>query len=241
MRGLCAALLLAAGPAWAAAPDGHSAPAESLARSPARDQRLETLKDLWQRGILGTDMNQWSPEDLALLQRMRRAEASGALDLLRKHFLSLKGLVLRDRPAGGSSIRLRLTRLGYEKQIAIKSQESLQYFESKEIPTKWAYWLTDLQGRPLYDRGNGLLTEAGEELYTRVLANRPTFWRLRTGVVRGNRAVPPELRPKPLPPPPAPKPPAPRPPVPGVSAAAVPVSTQTAVSTAPVPAPAKAR
>ncbi|MCX5797020.1 MAG: hypothetical protein NTY77_16125 [Elusimicrobia bacterium] len=242
---LGAVLLLAQSPSWAAdapaGPDDHHAPAENLAQSSSRDQRLETLKDMWQRGILGTDMNQWSPEDLALLLRMRQAEAAGALGLLRRHFLSLKDLILRDHPAGGSSTRLRLTRRGYERYIAIKSQESLQYFESKEVETKWAYWLADLDGRPLYDRGSGLLTEAGEELYSRALANRPTFWRLRTGEVRGNRPVPPELRPKPAPPPPAPRPPAPRPSAPVVTGAPVQASSQTAVFTTPAPAPAKAR
>jgi|GEM_PF-1862295 len=226
--GLGAALILAAGPAAAAGPasgpDDHRAPVENLAQSSARDQRQETLQDLWQRGILGADMNQWSPEDLALLRRMSQAEAAGALGLLRRHFVSSKGLVLRDHPAGASSTRLRLTRLGYEKYIAIESQEALLYFESKEVETKWAYWLTNLDGRPLFDRGSGLLTEAGEELYARALANRPTFWKLRTGEVRGNRAVPPELRPRPAPPAPAPA---------SARPAAAPAARPPAVSTTP--------
>jgi hypothetical protein len=226
-----AALLLAQCPSWAAdpaaMPDDHRAPVESLAQDPARDQRRAALNDMWQRGILGTDMNQWSPQDLELLRRMRQAEAAGALGLLRRHFLSWKGLVLRDRPAGSNSTRLRLTRLGFDKYLDLKSQEALRYFEHKEIETKWAYWLNDLEGNALFDRGTGLLTETGDELYSRTLANRPTFWRLRTGEVRGNRPVPPELRPK-LPPPPAPRP-------------AVPTSTNTAVFTAPAPAPGKAR
>jgi hypothetical protein len=158
---------------------------------------------MWQRGILGSDMNQWSPEDLALLRRMRQAEAAGALGLLRRHSLSSKGLVLRDHPAGGSSIRLRLTRLGYEKYISIKSQEALRYFESRDVATKWAYWLTDLDGRPLFDRGSGLLTEAGEDVYSRARSARPAFWRLRTGEVRGNRLAPPAPTPLAVPTPPA--------------------------------------
>jgi hypothetical protein len=195
---LCVALLLRAGPASAAGPDDHRAPAENLAQSSARDERRETLRDMWQRGILGSDMNQWSPEDLALLLRMRQAEAAGAWGLLRRHFLSLEGLVLRDHTVGGNLAQPRLTRLGYEKYIGIKSQEALRYFEAKEVEVKWAYWLTDLDGRPLFDRVNGLLTEAGEALYARALANQPTFWRLRSGEVRGNRPVPPELRNKPI-------------------------------------------
>jgi hypothetical protein len=173
------------------------------------------------------DMNQWSPEDMALLLRIRQAEASGALGLLRRHFLSSKGLVLRDHPAGKNSTRLRLTRLGYDKYISIKSQEALQYFEAKDVATKWAYWLTDIDGRPLFDRGSGLLTEAGDELYSRALDNRATFWKLRTGEVRGNRPVPPELRPKPAPPP--------------VAVPPVPASAAAKDFTEPAPVPEKAR
>ncbi len=206
IRGLCVALLLAAGSASALGPDDHRVPAENLAQSPARDQRQETLQDLWQRGILGADMNQWSPENLALLLRMRQAEAAGALGLLRRHFATSKGFMLRDHPAGQNSTRLRLTRRGYERYITIKSQEALWYFESKEVETKWAYWLTDLDGRRLFDRGSGLLTQAGDELYSSVLANRPTFWKMRTGEVRGNRPVPPELRSRLAAPSPAPAP-----------------------------------
>jgi hypothetical protein len=189
---LGAALMLAAAAEPAPEPDDHRAPVENLAQSSTRDQRLETLQDMWQRGILGPDMNQWSPEDLALLLRMRRAEAAGALGLLRRRFLTLQGLALRDHPAGESSARMRLTRAGYEKYIGIKSQEALRYFESKEVAAKWAYWLTGLDDRPLFDRSTGLLTEAGEELYSAVLAKQPAFWRLRSGEVRGNRPLPPK-------------------------------------------------
>jgi hypothetical protein len=240
---LAAALLLA--PAWGAdapAADEHRAPAPSVARELARDQRRATLNDMWQRGILGTDMNQWSPQDQELLERMRRAEESGALGLLRRHFMSWKGLVLRDRPAGAGATRLRLTKKGFDAYLQFKSQEALDYFERREVETKWAYWLTDLDGKPLFDRASGLLTETGDALYTRAISSAPTFWRLRSGEVRGNRPVPVELRPKPAPPPPAPRPPAPRPQAPAnVAGAPVQTSTQPVVFTAPSPAPAKGR
>ena len=239
---LAAALLLAGSAARAAdAPrtaSDHDAPVPSVARELARDSRRATLKDMWQRGILGTDMNQWSPLDLELLERMRRAEASGALGLLRRHFLSWKGLVLRDRPPGAAATRLRLTRQGFDKYLRIKSQEALAYFERKEVETKWAYWLTDLEGRPLFDRGTGLLTDAGDELYSNAVASRPVFWRLRSGEVRGNRPVPPELRPRPAPPITADTTPKGRQ---GGAAPAAPTSvTGVPVSTAPAAAPVKA-
>ncbi|MBI5239486.1 MAG: hypothetical protein HY926_03370 [Elusimicrobia bacterium] len=245
---LAAALLLAAVPSRAAdaprAAGDHDAPVPSLAAELARDQRRATLNDMWQRGILGTDMNQWSPLDMELLERMRRAEASGALGLLSRRFLSWKGLVLRDRPPGSTATRLRLTRLGFDRYLQIKSQESLAYFERREVETKWAYWLTDLEGRPLFDRGSGLLTEAGDALYSRALSSQPTFWRLRSGEVRGNRPVPPELRQTAAPPPapPAPRLPAPRPSAPtAVTGVPVVTSTQTAPVRAPAPVPGTAR
>jgi hypothetical protein len=244
---LAAALLLAGTLSRAAdAPKtagDHDAPVPSVARELARDERRATLNDMWQRGILGTDMNQWSPLDMELLERMRRAEASGALGLLRRHFLSWRGLVLRDRPPGAAATRLRLTRQGFDKYLQIKSQEALAYFERREVETKWAYWLTDLEGRPLFDRGTGLLTETGDALYSRALSNQKTFWRLRDGQVRGNRPVPPELRPKP-PPPPAPRPRAPRPAPAAATVTGVPVSTAAPAApavTVPEPAPNTAR
>jgi len=199
IRALLAAVL-ATVPAGAAEIDGRHAPAESLSSAAgAHDERHETLAEMWQRGILATDMNAWSPQDLALLQRMRQAEAAGAPGFLRRHLPSWQGLVLRDRTAGAA--RLRLTRLGFEKYLGIKSQEALQYFETKDIATKWAYWLTDIESRPLFDRDTGLLTAAGDALYSQARANQPVFWRLRTGAIQGNRPVPPQLQPHPAPPP----------------------------------------
>jgi len=186
IRAACA-LLLAAGWAAAADPGSHGAPAESLARQPAADDRRETLIDMWQRGILTTDMGAWSPEDMAVLLRIRKAEEAGAFGLLRRHFASQKGLVIRDRQPGSGTTRLRLTKAGFDRYLGLKSQEALQYFESREVATKWTYWLADLDGRPLFDRSSGLLTEAGDALYTRTLLGLPACWRTRSGQVMGNR------------------------------------------------------
>jgi len=170
----------------------HKAPAESLAQEPAvvGDERRETLAEMWQRGILAVDMNQWSPADMGLLRRMRRAEAAGAFGLLRQRFHTLKGFAVQEPLSGKRPARVRLTRAGFDKYLLVKSQDALRYFESKGVDVKWAYGLTDMQGRALFDKGRGLLTEAGEELYGRASQNLPTFWKTRAGEVMGNRRPP---------------------------------------------------
>lgn len=182
------AALIGAAPAAAAPADSHRAPAESLAGKPAAaDARQDTLKEMWQRGLLSADMGQWSPDDMALLLRMRHSESLGALGLLRRKFMAVNEFVVKDRPPGSDKTRIRLTKAGFERYLLLKSQEALTYFEVKGVEAKWAYDLQDLQGRSLFDRGSGLLTEAGEDLYCRALLNLPVFWRARTGEVMGNR------------------------------------------------------
>ena len=179
--------------AWAAAPvraatsGSHQAPAESLAGSAAADERGAILAEMCLRGILNPDMNHWSPEDMALLLRIRTAEAAGALNLLRQRFLSLKALTVREKSPGLAPPRIRLHRRGFEKYLMVRTQDALQYFEAKGVETKWAYGLTDLQGRALFDRGSGLLTDAGDELWVRARQNLPVFWKTRAGEVLGNR------------------------------------------------------
>ena len=183
---LLAALLVS----WTAAENGsHQAPAESLARR-ATDKKRELLSELWQRGLLPPDTNSWSAQDLALLARLRKAEVGDALERLHRHSPGLQGLVVKDRLPSGR-LRVRLTRIGFEQYLALKTQEALDYFESKGVEIKWAYGLTDLQGRGLFDQASGKLTDAGDELYSRTLTNQPTFWKTRDGEVIGNRAHPP--------------------------------------------------
>jgi hypothetical protein len=174
-------------PAGSAAEGSHRAPAESLAGRAALDERGTVLAEMWQRGILSPDANQWGPEDMALLQRIRQAEAAGALALLRQRLLSLKAFTVREKSPGLAPPRIRLNRRGFDKYLMIRTQDALQYFEAKGVETKWAYGLTDLQGRSLFDRGSGMLSEAGEELYARVRQNAPVFWKTRAGDVMGNR------------------------------------------------------
>ncbi len=186
MNGLLGIVFLGAGFVAAADVDSHKAPVESLAQPAANDRRA-ILAEMWQRGLLSAQRNAWTSRDMALLERVRRAEARGAVGLLRRRLTILQGLVVRDRQTG--QVRVRLTRRGFDQYLRLKSQEALDYFESKGVETKWAYWLTDQEGRALFDRENGLLTDAGDELYSRALLNQPVFWRTQEGSVMGNRPV----------------------------------------------------
>ena len=189
MNSLLGIFVLGAGLAAAADIDSHKAPVESLARA-KDDERRAVLTEMWQRGLVPAERNSWEPQDMALLERMRRAEARGALGLLRKRLTVLRGFVVWDRPAGPVQARVRLTHRGFDQYLRFKSQEALDYFESKGVEAKWAYGLTDQQGRALFEQDNGLLTETGDELYSRALLNQPTFWKTRPGELMGNRAVP---------------------------------------------------
>jgi hypothetical protein len=182
-------IVFLAGLAAAADVGSHKAPAQSLA-SPAADDRRAILAEMWHRGLVSAERNSWSPQEMALLERMRQAEVRGAVGLLRRHVTVWRGLVVRDQSAGSMQVHVRLTRRGFDQYLRLKSQEALDYFASKEIETKWAYGLTDQKGRALFDQEKGLLTDAGDELYSRVLLNQPVFWRTRDGSVMGNRPLP---------------------------------------------------
>ncbi len=150
---------------------------------------------MWQRRILPPDAVEWTAEDMALLLRLRKADAAGAVGYLRKRLRSLKGLIVVYKPIGSSETKLRLTREGYGRYLFFRSQEALGYFQKKDVDAKWAFSLSDLDGRLLFD-ANGLLTQPGEDLYNRALAGRETFWKTSGGDVLGNRPPP---RPSPAP------------------------------------------
>jgi hypothetical protein len=170
--------LLLAAALWAMG--GHEAP-----RPETKSVVPETLAEMWQRRILSMDATSWSPEDMALLKRIRGAEKLGAFPLLRKRFGTLKPYTVVHK---GTT---RLTKPGYEKYLFAKTQDALRWFETREIPAKDAYQLKTEDGKPVFD-GAGHLTEAGDVLYTRVLHNLPTYWVLPSGEVQGNR--PPKRR-----------------------------------------------
>lgn len=171
--------LLLAAAVFAAVTGGHEEPVPAETRAVVPEKQ-NTLAEMWQRRILPTDSTSWSPEDMALLGRIRSAEKLGAFKLLRKRYGSLKPFTVVYK---GST---RLTKPGYEKYLFTKSQDALRWFERREVPAKDAYQLKNEDGKPLFD-GSGRLTEAGDVLYTRVVHNLPAYWVLPSGETQGNR------------------------------------------------------
>lgn len=185
---LLAAAALAAEPPKKGA--GHAAPAETMSAAPASEKRL-LLTELWQRRIISSETDRYAPEDLALLERLREAERAGALAELRRTYAgNVNGLVATYKipsvTGGRSSEGLRLTREGFDKWLFLRSQKALEYFQSKDVDAKWAFMLTDLSGKKLFEQ-TGLLTPAGDALYSRVALGLSAEWRLPDGTVAGNR------------------------------------------------------
>ena len=185
MRGLLLALWLA--PAALAVSGSHEAPEKTRV---VETGRQNVLAEMWQRRILTTDASQWSPDDMALLLRMRAAEAGDALALLKRRYHTLKGFTVVHRAAGSDRLQVRLTKDGFERYLFTKTQDALDYFESRDIGAKWAYQLTDLKGVPLFQRSSGLLTEAGDALFSKAAAGEPAWWKTPAGEVQGNRPPP---------------------------------------------------
>lgn len=204
------AVLLSAALGWAAdGADSHRAPAPSMAeRHSAAEERRETLADMSQRKLIAPEAQAWSTEDSALLGRMRRAEAAGAVAVMRRRVGGLQGLAVEHRAVGAVASSLRLTKDGFARYLALRTQDALQYFESREIGAKLAFKLADVDGRPLFD-GRGQLSEAGERVVDRARAGREAHWRLPSGEIAGNRR-PPAPRPAPAPAPAPPVRPQPR-------------------------------
>lgn len=172
---IAAGLTLAAGLAFAAEPS--AAPSAS-----AVGERQEILAELRERGILPPAADSWGPREEALLARMRRAEARGALDVLREEAPALRGLAVSHR----SGLRKipRLTKAGFEKYVFFQSQRARKYFEDQGADAKDIFRLRSLDGRRLFDR-KGILTPEGEELYDRVLEGRMALWKDPWGKTQG--------------------------------------------------------
>ncbi len=195
-RGLCgaAAAWLAAAGVAVAAPE---TPAPKLSTAPGRPSEPappvsgsagNILAEMWQRKVLSPESTQWSPEDMRLLLRVRRAESDGAIEFLKSR-VGLAGYAVEHRPAGKPP-KLRLTRPGLDRYWFLKTQEAIRFFEMREIDAKWIFGLQDLPGRALFTAG-GLLTPEGEALYERARIGLPAHWRLPDGQVKGTTRPPP--------------------------------------------------
>lgn len=146
------------------------------------------VAELRQRRLLSPEATRWEAEDMNLLLRLRKAEDAGALALLKRNLASLKGLAVAYKAPGSSAQRLRLTKEGYERYLFYKSQEAVQYFESRDIEAKWIFLLKDLDGRPLFN-DQGLLTPEGDSLVIRALAGKPVQWKNSAGEIMSSRPI----------------------------------------------------
>lgn len=190
------AALLTAGLALAAVcgnaverPGSHSAPAPSLASEPeSPGERRIILAEMWQRRILASDANVWSPEDFSLLSRIRAVEKD-ALILLRRKERSLARLVIEQKAPGARQTVPRLSKEGYHRYIFLLSQDAVEFFGRKGVDAKFVFKLKDVQGRPLFEDG-GRLTEIGERIYTRGRLGMAVSWMTHTGEVLGTRQRP---------------------------------------------------
>ncbi|MDX6768079.1 MAG: hypothetical protein SF051_00990 [Elusimicrobiota bacterium] len=177
-----AALLLAA-LAGAAGLGGHEAP--KAAEEPVFDRRA-ALEEMWRRRLVSPDQGTFSPEDQALLERMRRTDADGVE-------------YLRGKPGGirpwtvtlkeGKAVRVLLTKEGFERYRALLTQDAIAYFEGKGAEAKWVLKFTDWQGKRLFDP-QGAITEAGEAVYRRASLNLEVYWKGPAGEPYGTRRPP---------------------------------------------------
>ncbi len=177
--------------------DSHKAPAASLSRSKqGPSERRKMLEEMWQRGILAADTDNWAPGDKAVLERIRRAEKTGAFDVLRRKYHTLRGFVSILTLPDGETTVTRLTREGYSRYLFLISQDAIRYFQEREVAAKWVYKLRDLKGRLLFNGGTGLLTEAGQRVYRRARLNLPVHWVTPKHAIMGNRKPPKHLPPE---------------------------------------------
>lgn len=129
---------------------------------------------MWERGVIVRGERQWEPEDMRLLERMREAEQLKAFDLLRERAGTLRGLAVNRKLDDGRRA-LWLTRAGYERYRYLKSQQARRYFEQKGTDAKWVFKVRDMDGKKLFE-ATGMLSEAGDALYTRILLGLPADW-----------------------------------------------------------------
>lgn len=204
---------------------------------PADPEKADLLEEMTARGIIEKGGEGWEPEDRRLLDKVREAEKLRAFDLLREKAGTLRGYAVNRKLPDGSRV-LWLTKRGYQQYFFLKSQQARRYFEVKGTDAKWVFRVRSTEGKKLFDV-SGMLTPAGDELYTRILLGLASEWLGGDGQPRSNRRPKkfPQALPAPwaapkgdgsLPPPPGGAPPAPPPsgqslpPPPGSQAPAAP-------------------
>lgn len=162
---------------------GHEPPRGAV--EPAAERRA-VLEELWRRRLVSPDQRTFSPEDQALLERMRRADAD-AVEYLRYKPGGLRAWTIR--LAEGRDVRVLLTKEGFERYRALLTQDAIVFFESKGGNAKWVLKFTDWDGKRLFDP-QGRITEAGEAVYRRARLNLEVFWKGPAGEAYGTRRPP---------------------------------------------------
>jgi hypothetical protein len=185
---LLAAAVLALSFGAAAAQDlgGHDAPGKALEQAAPADARRATLEEMWQRRLLPPDQDSWSPQDEALLTRIRASERDAISYLNRTTGGSRPWTA---RAPSGSAAGWRLTKEGYTRYVFLLSQDAVAYFEKKGADAKWVFKLKDWDDKPMFD-GAGLLTEEGARVYRLAKYNLEVFWRAPNGDAYGTRRPP---------------------------------------------------
>lgn len=178
--------LLGAALASARAQDagGHAAPPRAAA-SP-EDERRALLEELWQRRILPPDLTVYSPKDKDQLERIRRWE-SEAKSYLTRRLGSDRGYVTR-RPEAPITAPELLTAEGFNKFLALISQDAINFFAEKGVEAKWAFHLTDMAGKRIFS--HGFLTDDGLIVYLRAKRNLEVYWKSENGETFGTRKPP---------------------------------------------------
>jgi hypothetical protein len=164
---------------------GGHAPAKAEPAAPVED-RAAILDEMWERRILAPDQSAWAPSDAQLLGQIRMSEAD-ALAYLKRKYGSTRQFTAARRSK--EPARRLLTKEGWEKYLSNVTQDAIEYFESKGAGAKWALKLTDWDGRRLFD-GDGRLTPAGVNVYTRAKLKLEVFWKSPNGETFGTRRPP---------------------------------------------------
>ncbi|MBI4387179.1 MAG: hypothetical protein HY551_07340 [Elusimicrobia bacterium] len=146
-------------------------------------EKQNILVEMRRRRVVSARAQSWEPSDYALLERMRSAEALDAVALLREQLKSLRGLVVREKTAGG--VKTWLTRAGFQRYLFLKSQLARGYFEEMGTDAKWVFMVQTIEGAPVFD-DKGVLTPAGEALYNAIQIGETAQWKQADGRIGGN-------------------------------------------------------
>ncbi|MBI4051021.1 MAG: tetratricopeptide repeat protein [Elusimicrobia bacterium] len=130
----------------------------------------DLLAEMVERGILGSARTEFAREEKELLQKMRQAEKTGAVDYLKSRGALLKVFVMEKKERSGR-IRLLLTAQGFEKYKFFRSQDALRAFEFNGVEAKYVFFLRDRRGEPVYN-ASGQLTPEGEAVYRALLSGQ---------------------------------------------------------------------